>query len=549
MRRNWLICALLAAVTLAVYWRTTNYPFISYDDPEYVSTNTHVQQGLTLQGIRWAFTTGAVSNYHPLTWLSLMLDWQIAGYRPGYFHFINLSLHVANTLLLYLAFTRLMQSSWRSAIVAALFALHPLHVQSVAWIAERKDVLSTFFMFLALLCYERYARTGKPRWYWSTFTVFALGLLAKPMLITLPVILLLLDIWPLRRIKTRCAIPEKLPFLVVAFIASMVTFLVQRAGGAVAGVDKFPLSLRFTNAVVSYIRYLEKMIWPANLAVFNPMPDFWPFWQVSLCLAALILITLSAIRMRDRAPWLLVGWLWYIIMLLPVIGIIQVGDQAMADRYTYVPLVGIFIMLIWSIPERLNRPAIVAGATGILALSIVTWREIGYWQNSETLFRRAADSTYDNWLAYNHLATAFADQQRFDDALLAAQTAVKIHPAATTWFNLGNTFRRTGDRIAAIDAYQRAMKLDNRRAVIPNNYGITLAESGRLPEAEELFRRAIAIDRNYADAHANLGLALAQQGNLQAAKDELNEALRLNPDHRLALQTLRQLAAPPPLPQ
>ncbi len=541
MQRDWAICAVLVAVTLSVYWRATSYPFISYDDPDYVSANAQVQRGITIDNIRWAFTTGAAANWHPVTWLSHMLDWQLFGNRAGLHHLMNIVLHAANAVLVFLALRRMTGAIWRSAIVAGLFALHPLHVQSVAWVAERKDVLSAFFMLLTLLAYERYASKSNWRWYGTLTALFALALLAKPMVFTLPLILLLLDLWPLKRRDVTRAILEKLPLMAMAIASAVVTLIVQRFAGAVASVDAVPIGLRISNAIVSYARYLIKMAWPVDLAVFYPMPKGWPVWEVTLAALLLAATTALVLQARRRMPWLAVGWLWYVIMLVPVIGILQVGEQAMADRYTYLPLLGIFIMIVWSIPDQMMRPA-TAGATVLFAiLTALTFWQIGHWRNSETLFRRAATVTPDNWLAYNHLATALADQQRYPEALSIARTAVSIHPAGTTRFNLANLLRRTGDMDGASHEYQRSIDANPKLAAARNNFGITLAQLGRLKEAEDQLRAAIALDIRYADAHANLGLVLEGQNRTNEAAQEFYAALRLNPDHALANRAMQRL--------
>jgi tetratricopeptide (TPR) repeat protein len=548
MRRNWTICLLLVALTLAVYWRTSSYSFISYDDPDYVSANKHVQRGLTIDNIRWAFTTGAAANWHPITWLSHMLDWQLFGNRPGMHHLMNVLLHAANAVLVYWVLTRMTGAIWKSAIVAALFALHPLHVQSVAWVAERKDVLSTFFMLLTLLAYERYVKSSKWQWYAAVIVLFALALMAKPMAITLPLIFLLLDWWPLERRDVKRAILEKIPLLALAAASAIVTFLVQRAGGAVTSVDKVPAGLRISNAIVSYARYLLKMVWPVDLAVFYPMPKGWPVWEVAFAALFLIAVTSLVLRSRKRMPWLAVGWLWYLIMLLPVIGIIQVGEQAMADRYTYLPLLGIFIMIVWSVPEKMHRAATAGAALALVVLSALTAWQVGYWQNSETLFCRAANVTSDNWLAYNHLASALAEQQRYPEALSVARTAVSIHPSDKTHFNLANLLRKMGDLEGATLEYQRALDANPNLAVARNNLGITLAQLGRLPEAEHQLRAAISIDNNYADAHANLGLVLRDQGKIPEAKAQFEAALQLDPNQSIAKRGLESLKPTAPLP-
>jgi protein O-mannosyl-transferase len=543
MRRDWIICLALAAITIAIYWRATDFPFISYDDRDYVYDNPHVNQGFSTRNIMWAFTTGHAANWHPLTWLSHMLDAQLFGNDAGKYHLVNILLHAANAALLYLVLARLTSTTWPSAIVGALFALHPLHVESVAWVAERKDVLSTFFMLLAILVYERFARTHRRHWAVAVACLFAGGLLAKPMVITLPALLLLLDYWPLQRLSKR-AIREKVPLLALAGASAIITLLVQRAGGATRGLEQSGLWLRISNAIVSLVRYLGKTFWPLDLAVFYPLPDHWPLWLVAMCTALVILITASVFFMRRTMPWLLVGWLWYLIALAPVIGIIQVGDQAMADRYTYIPLVGIFIMIVWSIRAAAREsmaPALAtASAVVLVILSILTYRQLGYWRSSETLFRHAAQVTPNNWLAYNHLATALADERRFPEALEAAQRAVALHPSGITHFNLANLLRALGQFEPARRQYKEAIAANPRLVEARNNLGVTLLQLQRPADAEAFFREATQMKPDYADAHANLGTALLQQNKAAAARESFLRALQIVPTHSLAQRGLDQ---------
>ncbi|HEX8521671.1 MAG TPA: tetratricopeptide repeat protein [Tepidisphaeraceae bacterium] len=542
MRRDWTISIVLAAITLIIYIRAATFSFISYDDPDYVSANAHVQRGITPGNIKWAFTTATAANWHPITWLSHMLDWHVFGADAGKHHLVSVLLHAINAVLMFWVWNRLTADPWRSAVVAALFAWHPLHVESVAWIAERKDVLSTFFMLLAILAYERFVRAHRWSCYGTVVCCFALGLMAKPMVITLPLLLILLDFWPLRQTDWRRAVTQKIPLLLIALAAGAVTFLVQRAGGAVASIEKIPITLRLSNAIISYVRYLGKTLWPAKVAVFYPMPTAFPLWEVILALLFLIAMTLVAFTLRRSRPWLMIGWLWYLIMLLPVIGVIQVGEQAMADRYTYVSLVGIFVMIAWSIPAKAPLATSVASTVVLALLAAATTRQLGYWRNSETLFRHATQATENNWLAHNHLATALADERRLDEALESAQTAVAIHPSATTHFNLANLLRRAGNLPDACIYYERALQLNPQLTQARNNYGIALAQSAKLPQAEAQLRAAIQLKPDYADAWANLGLVLRDQGKLPAAQDALQRALAIDRQHPIARKALHSLS-------
>jgi tetratricopeptide (TPR) repeat protein len=423
-------------------------------------------------------------------------------------------------------------------------------VESVAWVAERKDVLSTFFILLAVLAYERYARTQRRRWMVAVACLFALGLLSKPMVISLPLLLLLLDYWPLQRLSKR-SILEKLPLLALSIASGLITILVQRAGGAMRGLEHVSLGLRVSNAIVSYVRYLGKTFWPMDLAVLYPLPENWPIWLVLMCAALVILITLAAFVLRRTMPWLIVGWLWYLIALAPVIGIIQVGDQAMADRYTYVPQVGIFIMIVWTIGAAVRaslKSALAAAATVVIAvLAFLTYRQLGYWSTSETLFRHAAAVTPNNWLAYNHLATALATskQERYSEALEAAQRAVALHPSGVTHFNLANLLRTLGQLEPARREYKEALAANPRLVEARNNLGVTLLQLQRPADAEPFFREAAEMEPDYADAHANLGMALLQQGKASEARESFLRALKIAPTHPIAYRGLELTNKPP----
>ncbi len=376
MRREILICLFLVLATLTVYWQVGNYEFVNFDDDKYIIENFHVQKGLTRDSVIWAFTATHVSNWHPLTWLSHMLDFQLYGLNPSGHHLTNVFFHLVNTLLLFLVLKLMTGALWRSGLVAALFAVHPLHVESVVWVAERKDVLSTLFWMLTLWAYLGYTKRPGVKRYLVILLAFALGLMAKPMLVTLPFVLLLLDYWPLKRIElgqSAIGLPaasqpstiankpgaqafrlllEKTPMFVLAAVSSVVTFIVQKSGGAVGALETYPFKIRMANALLSYVIYLKKMIWPQNLAVFYPHPgQSLPMWQAAGAGLLLVVVSIAVIRAGRRYPYLPVGWLWYVGTLVPVIGLVQVGDQAMADRYTYVSLIGLFIVVAWGVPD------------------------------------------------------------------------------------------------------------------------------------------------------------------------------------------------------
>ena len=428
IRYDFLVCLFLVIATLAVYWQVRNYSFVNYDDHMYVTQNHNVQAGLTLESITWSFTTIQASNWHPLTWISHMLDCQLYGMNPGRHHLTNVLLHILNSLLLFLVFMRMTGKLWQSGFVAALFALHPLHVESVAWISERKDVLSTFFWMLSLWGYLRYVeRPGACR-YLLLFFLFILGLMTKPMLVTLPFVLLLLDYWPLNRFQFGSSgdcnysiqrpfdfglVWEKTPLFLLAAVSSVMTYIVQKSGGAVNSLATIPFHDRIANAIVSYVSYIGKMIWPDNLAVFYPYPKSILLWKVAGAGLLLVVVSVVIFRMVRTKPYFAVGWLWYIGTLVPVIGLVQVGSQGMADRYTYVPLIGIFVIIAWGVPDfmpkwRYKKIGFTVTIAAILAIIMITTRlQIRYWSDSLTLFKHAFEvTTVDNCIVHGKLGEA-----------------------------------------------------------------------------------------------------------------------------------------------
>jgi hypothetical protein len=448
-----------------VFGRVIGFEFVNYDDPQYVTANSHVQEGLTVAGVRWAFTTFTEGNWHPLTWISLMLDGSIGGLDPRVFHLTNLILHLANTLLLFLVLDRMTGLPRRSAVTAALFAIHPLHVESVAWIAERKDVLSTLFMLLTLAAYVGYVeRPGLARRL-AVVLLFALGLMAKPMLVTLPVLLLLLDAWPLRRQGPwRRLMLEKAPLFAMSIIAGVVTVVAQWQGETVRSLAAYPIGVRVANAIVATATYLGQAIWPTGLAVFYPHP------HASLAAATVIgsavvlaAVTFWTIHVRRSRPYLLFGWAWYLVTLAPVAGIVQVGSQARADRYTYIPLIGIFLGAVWAISDRFSdRPALLSGMTWavLVMLGIGAFVQVGTWRDSVTLFRHALAVTDDNAVAHNNLGTALLRLRLLSEAEEHFREAVRINPAfAEAHSNLGAALGRQGRTDEAIPEFERALEL------------------------------------------------------------------------------------------
>ncbi len=627
--RHWkiLIPLILALVTLAVFWQVRDHDFINLDDEQYVTQNPHVRGGLTAGGLAWAFTTIHASNWHPLTWLSHMLDSQLFGMDPAGHHLVNLLFHVANTLLLFLVLNRMTQALWQSAAVAFLFALHPLHVESVAMVAERKDVLSTFFLLLTLWAYFVYTRRPGFARMIPVVAFFALGLLSKPMLVTLPFVLLLLDYWPLGRTaapertiprplptpgiespgkkkkqkkkqtgesppappvreetSAAAAIPwalvtEKIPLFALTILSSIITFHAQQKGGAMSTLDDIPLLKRLGNALISYASYIVKTVFPQGLAVFYPYPASLPAWQVLGSAALIGAITFFAVRFRKRFPYALVGWLWYLGTLVPVIGIVQVGMQSMADRYTYVPHIGLFIAVVGGVGELAGRQPqgrkILAALTGIVfaGLTVITWNQITYWRSSITLFEHALSVTEQNSLAHLNLGVALAragkgseaaehyrevlrinpnssgghfnlanyyfSTGRQDEALRHYREAVRINPRyANAYNNLGLLMVSERRAEEAIPYYRSAIELDPSNAGIRYNYGIALAAAGRLPEAIEQFKSALEGRPDYPEAHNYLGMALLMQGNREEAIRHFRQALWLKPDFAPARRNL-----------
>ncbi len=545
-----LVIALLALGTLITFWPVLQNDFIKLDDRQYVIENPHVLGGLTWENAKWAFQAGYASNWHPLTWLSHMLDVQIFGVKPGWHHFVNLLLHIVNTVLLFLVLKRMTGAVWRCAIVAALFAVHPLHVESVAWVAERKDVLSTVFFMLTLLAYVQYAEKSKTQnpefklWYAFVLLLFAFGLMSKPMLVTLPFLLLLLDFWPLQRLQPKNflrLVLEKIPFLCLAAISSVFTFIAQAKGHNVS--VGLPLVSRVANAIASYLKYLGKTIWPADLAVFYPHPDIrypisnqWPGWEI--CAAALLLAGVSAFALlrSKRQPWFATGWFWYLGALVPVIGIVQVGGQALADRYTYIPLIGIFICVVWAASDflagaRFAKPVLAtAGVLVIVACAIATHRQVEYWRNNFTLFDHALAVTSDNAVAHYHVGAELEEQGKYELALTHFRAALACDPNyADAYCNMGFTLYALGKKDEALEQYQAAIRLQPWHAQARTSLGALLWMRGRRDEALEQYAEALRLRPDLAQAHLNMGIALRSLGRIPEANAHFADAVRLKP--------------------
>jgi tetratricopeptide (TPR) repeat protein len=561
-RRSVLICLCLAVVTGIVYWPVRHFGFTNYDDAGYVSQNPQVQRGLTLHGLLWAFTTNAEGNWHPLTWFSHMLDCQLFGLNAGAHHLLNVMFHIANVLLLYAVFNRMTAAPWRSALVAGLFGLHPLHVESVAWVAERKDVLSMLFWMLTIWAYVRYVERPNGARYWLSLALYALGLMAKPMAVTLPFVLLLLDYWPLGRTRweasavgdkaeasLRDLLKEKLPFLALSAVWCAVAYWAERGTGAVVTLEYLPMGDRVANAVVSYVRYMGKAVWPVGLAVFYPH-RMWPLGTVIGAGVVLVGVSGLVVWRSGREPYFLVGWLWYVGTLVPVIGLVQVGSQSMADRYTYIPLVGLFLMVAWGVgragvEQRVGRATTAATAGVVLVICVVLSRhQVGYWKNSETLFRHALSVTQDNSMAHLNLGNALFALGKTEEALAEYREALRINPDyISAHNNLGLALAGLGKTEEALAEYREALRIDPNCAEAHNNLGNVLVVQGKPVEAVAHYREALRINPHYVQAHSNLGLALAGLGKTAEAIAEYREAGRINPEYAEAHYDLGVLLA------
>jgi len=583
----WPVHVALLLLTLGVYARVTTFGFVRLDDPGYVAENPHVLGGLTPAGVAWAFTTTQRSNWHPLTWLSLMLDAGIGGGSHALFHATNLALHAANVLLLFHVLLRMTRGRWRSAVVAALFAVHPLHVESVVWVSERKDVLCTVFWILSLLAYLRWTERPCPGRTALLLILFSLGLLSKPMLVSLPLVLLAMDFWPLGRWTTARdldrLVREKIPLFALSAASSGITLFAQSSGGAVQALQSFPFTTRIANAVVSYAAYLGKMFWPAGLAVPYPYDaSSLSASRVGFAAALLAAVSVLAFRRARSRPWLCTGWVWYLVTLLPVIGLVQVGTQSMADRYTYIPSVGVFVAVVWGAAELARRspwlPRIVpavAAAGAVLALAAAAHVQAGYWRSSSALFSRALAVTEGNATAHNILGLELDDAGRLEEAIAHYRDALRFSTAYTdARINLASALARAGRfdeasshyaealRIApgdvlalrgiglalaqmgrdpeAISHLEGAVAADPRDAPTRNNLAALLLRQGRLDEAEAQLVEVLRLDPNDATAHANLGILLAGRGRMGEAVEQLTEALRLNPGDVRVRQNLER---------
>ena len=532
-------CVALAGISFAVFGQTVTHEFVDFDDGDYVYSNSVVSRGLTRQGFVWAFTQTHSANWHPLTWLSHMLDCQLYGLNPAGHHLTNVLLHSATVIALFLVLWQMTSAFWRSAFIAAVFAIHPLRVESVAWVAERKDVLSGLFFMLTIGAYVRYARRpSSPVCYGLVAFLFSLGLMCKPMLVTLPVVLLLLDYWPLRRSASAGRlVAEKLPLLALSAGLCVVTLLAQDK--AMASMASISVPLRIANALATCMVYLRQMVWPVGLAVFYPYPySGLPAWEVAESLAGALLAGFSVVAWtwRGNRPWLLVGWLWYLVMLLPVLGLIQVGQQAHSDRYTYLPQIGIYIALTWLIAEwRVSRTARGCVMAGVLTvLTVCACKQVGYWRNSEILWSHTLACTTGNSTAHYNLGSTFQQKGRVDEATAQYEKALQINPYSDrTHYNLGNILSERGRVDEAIAHYEIALQSNPNYAEAHVNLGIALCRTGRVDEGIIQYREALKINPAFAIAHNNLGNALLEKGMVNDAITEYQKAIEADPLYAL----------------
>jgi len=536
------LCLVLAAITFAVFGQTLHDEFVNCDDETYVYENPVVAGGLTTKGILWAFSFHA-NNWHPLTWLSHELDCQLYGLGAAGHHLTNVLFHTATVIALFLLLRQMTDALWRSAFVAAVFAIHPLRVESVAWVAERKDVLSGLFFMLTIGAYARYAghlksKESNSKFYYAlTLVFFFLGLMSKPMLVTVPLVLLWMDYWPLQRTEsTLKLVMEKLPLLALSAAGCVLTLRAQ--SGAIQSNETVSLPLRLGNALVTCVIYLGQMFWPAGLALFYPYPrDGQPAWEIALAGTLLAGLSVVAWRFRRTQPWMLVGWVWYLVMLLPVVGIIQVGAQAHADRYTYLPQIGIYVALIWLASEwRAGRAALGGLMTVALAvLMVCAWRQASYWKDSETLWTRSLACTTSNSIAHLNLGNALLQKGKVDNAITQYQRALEINSGyADAHFNLGIALSQKGRTDDAISQYQQALQIKPGYAEAHVNLGIALLQKGRADEAISHYREALQINQDYTEARVNLGNALAQKGKMDDAIHQYQAALQIKPQDEVA---------------
>lgn len=590
-----LICLFLVMATITVYCQVAEFEFINFDDTTYITENINIQNGFSLDSVSWAFTTVHAANWHPITWLSHMLDYSLFVMHSGNHHLLSLFFHIINTLLLFFVFRKMTGGLWQSAFVATLFALHPLHIESVAWVSERKDVLSTFFWMLTMGSYAAYVFRPTILKYLGMIVFFAFGLMSKPMLVTLPCVLLLLDYWPLRRFSFQAPagngseknlsvyklLLEKIPLFVLVALSCGMTYYAQKHGGAVKSLDYIPFADRIANALVSYVFYIGKMFYPAKLACLYPHPGTQAWWLVLCASMFLLSVSVLVIRTAKKYPYFLTGWLWYLGTLVPVIGLIQVGGQSMADRYTYIPLIGLFVMFAWGVPEILkpwkSRNIFLSIFSVILfsGLMCLTWKQVGYWKNSVTLFKHALAVTDNNSSMHYNLGNVLSEKGQTGEAMDYYLQAIEIKPNfVDAHNNLANVYVQQGKMDTAIEQYLKVLALKPDYAGVQYNLGIVLDGQDRTHEALPYFlealqgmpdnadaffktanalikiektddairnyQKAIRIEPDFVNAHCNLGVALFRKGDIDGSVAAFKAALRLKPDFKPARQYLKK---------
>lgn len=544
----YLILVLLIVSSCMAFSRITGNDFINCDDDQYITDNYHIQAGIHPESIKWAFTTTHFSYWHPLAWLSHIMDWSLFGANASYHHLVSLLLHIGAIIFLFLFLNKTTKNVWAAAFAAAFFALHPLRVESVAWAAERKDVLSMFFGMACLYVYSFYAENLKKSGYFLCLALFTLALMSKQTMVTLPFILMLLDYWPLNRwqktIKRNDAkfnsakrlIWEKIPFILLTIVASIIIFWAQNKGGRLTSIQELPIVTRIFNAIVSYATYLVKMFWPFNLAVFYPYKMSLPLWEVALALIILACMTIAALQYLRKLPFLFVGWFWYMGAMIPLIGLVQAGAQAMADRHTYLPSIGIAIIISWGSTSLIKNKTIQkiflspAGVAVLIFLSVLTWHQCSFWKNSSSLFYHALRVTENNYLAHGNLARALLDEGKNGEAIHHFQEVIRIKPNSAIPYNmLGDAYTKIGQYESAVKNYNHAISLDPAYANAYNNRGTAYSGLNETKQALEDLSKAIQLKRDYTEAYYNRGVVYILAEQYQNALQDLSETIRLNP--------------------
>lgn len=578
MDRKLYLCLMLVFLTAAVYWPVKNHGFVNYDDPDYITANPVVQKGLTVDGVAWAFQNlhGEKTYWHPLTWLSHLADVQLFGLNPAGHHIGNVLFHALNVVLLFWIFYRMTGKTWPSAGLAALFALHPLQVDTVAWVTERKNVLSTFWMLLGLLAYVRYTERRSIGRYSAVLLLFCAALMSKPAVVTFPCLLLLLDFWPLRRVQIpglmptpdvqspvqtisgfpRVSIPaavlEKVPLLLLSFASSAVTLLAHRGLGMLDPSGHLPLRLRLENAVVSYGQYVRKLVWPNDLAVLYPHPGRWPFWEVALTAFFLLIVTALALRHVKARPYLAVGWFWFLGTLIPAIGIVQVGAQAMADRFSYVPIVGIFLMIIWALadfaahsPWR-RKLAFIAVGIAATSLAISSRQQLSHWKNSITLWEHTLRVTTNNYMAHHDLGVALREAGRLDNAASQFEAALRIKENPVSQYELALVLERQGRTNDAIAQLDKSVSMNPQWINARQRLAYLMAAGGDVTNALRQYAELLNMGAARHDIHVRMAVLLAAVSQTGEAIEHYREALRASPDDPIALNNLAWILATHP---